>query len=158
MKFPWDFIGKTKHTSYKEGVLYPLQGYRLEFPNKVSFFFRFGVSMATRWRNCHFCISSSCGKFRHSYLKLLKGLVVQITALRCIYFKQFLWEGIRYISIWNVWLLQRNEPWTTFFAFQRQTLTLFLGSKLRPQIVFRAFCYNNYIKKNSFTRFPIMRT
>lgn len=44
-----------------------------------------------------------------------------------------------------------------FFAFQRQTLTLFLGSKLRPQIVFRAFCYNNY-EKNSFTRFPIMLT
>ena len=44
-----------------------------------------------------------------------------------------------------------------FFAFQRQTLTLFLGSKLRPQIVFRAFCFNNY-EKNSFTRFPIMCT
>ena len=38
MKFPSDFIGKTKDTSFKEGVLCPLQGYRLEFPNKVSFF------------------------------------------------------------------------------------------------------------------------
>ena len=48
---------------------------------------RFVCTQSRPEKKCHFYVSSIFEKFRHSFLKLLIGLEILITVLRCADFK-----------------------------------------------------------------------